>query len=315
MNMRRVVLVCSAIAAVGSLAQPTATSAVERELLRDHHFQHGFVLLDPQPGKRVVRSELAGVDRSDEPAWDLAQWSSKYPLLPAQPEMLSGGAVRYANASKSVIIGPPNTDRADLSLAVNARAEYVRPREVDEPWVHWLAQQKLDAPPSVADLSACRLHIESRLNRGRLVVEEGYSPSRHAAQFQIFLSISNQNAGSPGFEKYLWFGVPLYDNRERLVSAHKALDTGDTKMFIYTMATEELTQTSAHDGQWVTIDADLLPHIRQGLQHAWSSGFLTESQDFSDYRVIGALIGWEVPGIFDVEMQVRNFSLKAACLP
>lgn len=314
-NRYRVVWVCFPLAIVGSWARSTATSAVERELLQDQHFQRGFLLLEPTPGKRVVRSELVGVDRTSEPVWDLAQWSSKHPALPAQPEMLPSGAVRYRNAGKSVIIGPPHTERADLSLAVDASAEYVRPREADEPWVHLLAQQGIDEPPSMAELSACRLHIESRLHRARLAVEDGYVPSRHAAQFQIFLSITNQNAQSPGLGNYLWFGVPLYDNRERLVSAHRAQDTGDTKMFIYTLATNELTQDSAQDGRWVTIDADLLPHLRQSLQHAWSRGFLTESQDYADYHVTGAFVAWEVPGIFDVEMQLRNFSLIAAWLP
>jgi hypothetical protein len=311
MGMRCAAAIFFGVAIVGTLTQPTATTAAERELLRDNHFQRGFLLLAPQPGKRVVSGELAGVDHTGKPAWDLAQWSSKHPLPPAPPDLLPEGVARYENRGKTVIIGPASTERADLTLAVHAGAEYARPREVGEPWTHLLAQQRLDNPPGVAELSACRLHIESRLNHSRLIVEEGYSPSRHAAQFQIFLTIANRNPASAGFGKYLWFGAPLYDNRERMVSGHQAQDTGDTKMFIYTLATADLTRDSAHDGQWVTIDADLLPHIRRGLEHAWSRGFLTESRDFADYGLDGVAMGWEVPGMFDVEVQVRNFSLKA----
>lgn len=309
--MHRVFSTCFGLAVVGMLAWSSMIPAAERELLRDPHFQRGFVLLEATPGKRVVSTELAGVDQTGKPAWDLAQWSSRHPVLPSQPEVLAGGAVRYANAGKAVVIGPPSTEQADLSLAVNASTEYARPREVGEPWVHLLTQQMIDDPPCIAELSACRLHIEARLNHSRLAVEEGYSPSRHAAQFQIFLTISNRKTGSPGFGKYLWFGVPIYDNRERFPSGHKAQDTGDTKMFIYTLAAKELTEDSTHDGRWVTIDTDLLPHIRGGLQHAWSRGFLPESQDYADYRIGGAFLGWEVPGIFDVEVQVRDFSLRA----
>lgn len=315
MTIDRVVFVCSRLAVAGLLALSTALPAAERELLRDPHFQSGFVLLEPLPGRRIESCVLAGVDRTGKPVWDLAQWSSKHPVLPAQPEVLSSGAVRYANAGKSVVIGPPSTEQADLTLAINASQEYVHPREAGEPWVHLMAQQSLHDPPTVAELSALRLHIESRLNCSRLAVEEGYSPDRHAAQFQIFLTIRNDNADSAGFGQYLWFGVPLYDNRERLVSSHKAQDTGGTKMFIFTLATEKLTRNSAHDGQWVTIDADLLPHIREGLEYASSRGFLAESANDDDYRIDGAYVAWEVPGIFDVEMQVRNFSLKATELP
>jgi hypothetical protein len=35
------------------------------------------------------------------------------------------------------------------------------------------------------------------------------------------------------------------------------------------------------------------------------------SRDVADYRVTGIVIGWEVPGIFDVELQLRNLSLRA----
>jgi len=33
------------------------------------------------------------------------------------------------------------------------------------------------------------------------------------------------------------------------------------------------------------------------------------------YRIGGAFLGWEVPGIFDVEAQVRNFSLRVTDRP
>ena len=59
----------------------------------------------------------------------------------------------------------------------------------------------------------------------------------------------------------------------------------------------------------------VLPHRREGLRHAWSRGFLTESQDYADYRIGGAFVGWEVPGIFDVEMQAPDFSLRATGSP
>ena len=39
---------------------------------------------------------------------------------------MSDDAVRYVNTGKTVVIGRPSTERADLSLAVNASAEYIR---------------------------------------------------------------------------------------------------------------------------------------------------------------------------------------------
>ena len=40
-------------------------------------------------------------------------------------------------------------------------------------------------------------------------------------------------------------------------------------------------------------------------------GLLKDSKDLADYHISGMKIGWEVPGLFDVEMQVRNLSLMA----
>ncbi|MCX6904925.1 MAG: hypothetical protein NTW03_15885 [Verrucomicrobia bacterium] len=81
-------------------------------------------------------------------------------------------------------------------------------------------------------------------------------------------------------------------------------------MFIFSPAGDVYTTHSAHDRAWVTIDKDLLPLMRKGLETAWQRGFLTESRAWSDYRIAGMNLGWEVPGLFQVELQMRNLSLK-----
>ena len=52
--------------------------------------------------------------------------------------------------------------------------------------------------------------------------------------------------------------------------------------------------------------------MRQGLEHARTKGFIKGSPDFADYRPLGIFIGWEVPGMFDVDLQIRNLDLKTA---
>ena len=120
----------------------------------------------------------------------------------------------------------------------------------------------------------------------------------------------NLNRQSPGYGRYLWFGIPIYDDRSRVPAAFKAQDFGGTSMFIFTPAGDVYTSQSAHDREWVTIDKDLLPLIREGLETAWKRGFLKESQSWADYRIAGMNLGWELPGTFDVELQIRNLSLK-----
>jgi hypothetical protein len=62
--------------------------------------------------------------------------------------------------------------------------------------------------------------------------------------------------------KFYSFGVPLYDNRDRFPTALKAKDFGGTAKFIFTPDSRRFTPQSAHDGQWITIDQDLLPLTR-----------------------------------------------------
>ena len=62
---------------------------------------------------------------------------------------------------------------------------------------------------------------------------------------------------------------------------------------------------------WVTFDRDLLPLMRHGLERARAKGFIQGSPALADYRPLGILIGWEVPGMFDADLQIRSLSLTA----
>ena len=63
--------------------------------------------------------------------------------------------------------------------------------------------------------------------------------------------------------------------------------------------------------EWVTIKKDLLPLMREGLKTAWKMGYLLDSRDMADYRLMAMNTGWEVTGPIDVEMQVAGLRLEA----
>jgi hypothetical protein len=288
---------------------PAATPG--RELLRDPHFQRGFWLLAPEPGRRVSLGRLPGPDTTEPVVWDLAQWSSRHPLSPDPPQRSAAGQWGFANRAKSVTLAPPGHEAADLILAVNAGAEYgAQPRAAGDPWVHLLVQQDLAEPPALAELASARFQVEARLRKAVKLPMTSYAPDLHAAQFQVFLSVQNLNRASAGYGQYLWFGIPLYDDRHRVAPAHKAQDMGGTQMFIFTPSGDTYTRESAHDYGWVRIDHDLLPLMRKGLAAAWQAGFLQDSRALTDYRIAALNLGWELPGAFDVEMQVRHLSLR-----
>lgn len=291
----------------------TERGGTERELVQDPRFQRGFHLLSPQPGKRVVYGQLSGPDSTRKPAWYLAQWSSRFPLAAGAPVRPSPGVFCWTNAAKGIVVGAPGTAAADLALTVNGLVEYDRRARRDrEPWVHLLVEQDFHDAPSLAALSAVRLQVEARLLKLEHLRTEDYSSGRHAAQFQIFLTVQNRNRNSGGFGDYLWFGIPLFDDRNRFPRAHKARDTGDTGKFIFTPAGAVFTHQSAHDRDWIRVDKDLRPLLLEALAEARTRGFLQASGSPADYHLSGVNLGWEVPGLFNVAMQVRGLSLKIA---
>ena len=286
------------------------SQAAERELILDPHFQNGFYFLEAAPGKRVVYAEVNGFAAA-KPVWDLAQWSSRFPLSPGN-RFETGQTLGWSNVAKIVTVRKSGGASSDLSLGVNAGAEYEHPRtSASTPWVHLLVQQDLTNPPSLAELGSCRFHLEARLKRSVLADTNGYSPALHAAQYLVYLTIANVNPKSSGYHDCFWFGIPIYDNRSVMVPAYEARDFGQTKLFIFTPGSDNFSHQSTHDGQWVTFERDLLPLWREGLEHAWSKGFFKARPEPADFRPLGIFIGWEVPGMFDAELEIRGLSLRA----
>jgi hypothetical protein len=276
---------------------------VERELIADNHFRRGFILWQPKPGKHVRYEELRGSEAKASPVWGLSQWSSKFPFDAPASRAAAGDFLIYSNSAKSITLGRPGMAGADLSLAVNTGVEYgPKARQPGDPWVHLLVEQEFATPAPLGKLNAARFHLEARLLRLRNLHRDDYSPAVHAAQFQVFFTVQNRNRQSPGHGDLLWFGIPVYDNRQRHPPEHKSKDFGGTEKFIFTPDAKTFTAASTHDGEWVVIDKDLLPVMREALATAWAKGFLSRSRLRGDYCIGGMNLGWELPGTFDAEI-------------
>jgi len=298
-------------AADGEQPAPTPSTPRGRELIRDPHFRLGFQVYDPKPGKHVVTGKLQCEGCTDEPIWGLAQWHSRFSIAGAQAEDLATGGTRWANAAKAVIIAPVGSPDADLVLRVNAREEYGdRARRQGEMWPHLLASQGLPDSPTVAEMKALDFRVSFRLRDEEALKTPDYDPHKHAAHYQAFVTVQNLNRESPGYGDFLWLGVPMYDDRWRIPRSFQAPDAALQKL-IYTPPGEVYTTESAHDRQWITIERDLLPLVLEALQTAWDKGLLQDSRDLADYRLGGINLGWEVPGILNVELQIRDLSLRA----
>lgn len=282
-------------------------AAPAQELIADREFRLGFILWEPKPGKHVRYGELTA--GTAKPVWGLSQWSSRFPLNASDAFKSPDGSLICSNLAKLVEFGAGTTNPV-LVLAADSSIEYGHPsRTTKDPWVHLLVEQEFTESPPLPELAEARFRVEARLARSRNRHRDDYSPDRHAAQFQIFFTVQNRNRQSAGFGDLLWFGVPVYDNRDRFPKEFKARDFGGTAKFIFTPGGETYTKASAHDGNWMTLERDLLPLLREALDLAWKRGFLAASKDPMDYRIGGMNMGWELPGSFDVEMHVRGLSL------
>ncbi len=285
-------------------------AADTRELIRDRHFLRGLIVYDPPPGKHVERGVLQWEECIGDPVWGLAQWHSLHSIEGVEGERLETGGVRFANETKSITVGRPGTDDADLSLGIDAKLEYPDgPRKQGQNWPHLLASQRFRETPTIAETTELRFHVEGRLRHSERYAMEGYSPNTHAAQLVATVTVQNLNRDSAGYGDFLWLNIPQYDDR-RAVTARLVMPDQASSKLIFTVPGEALSRSSAHSGEWVTYDADLLPFVIEALEEAWKRDFLADSRDLSDYHLGGFSIGWEVPGTFSVEMQIRNLSLK-----
>ncbi len=286
-------------------------------LLDDVRWERGLIVWSPVPGRHVRQGELRPWPDQAPAEWGVSQWHSRFSLAGSKRRELSSGAVRFSDGAKAVVFGPSGADQADLVLALDATREYGQNSpQPGDPWPHLLVERRLIEHPAVTELESVRFRIQYRLLKARAEKRPGWNDRRHTAQFVFYVTVQSLNRDSPGHGDYLWFGVLLYDRRDRFPSTYAAKDVGSAKKkgtgkFIFQPDFKRLSQRSPHDGDWVTIDTNLLPMMREALDAAWQRGYLQDSKDPADYRLGGMNMGWEITGPIDAAVQVRGLNLEA----
>jgi len=287
-------------------------------LFADMQFERGFLLSYPDSSRgRSVEAVLNFDDVSNVPVWRLCQWGTKYTLATARCARDGNGNLSYANDGKRVAVGGP--DARSLTLEVRGKAEYgARPRKYGESWPHLLVEQDAVKLYPLDELDRIQLAISLRLLYCTNHMAEGQSdPGLHAAQFQMFFIVKNISPASDERGNYYWFGVPFYDSRYDVPPAYMAKDAGKddaTGKFICTVDGKAVGVTVLKPGQWLTVQTDLLPQIKSGLQEAVKRGYL-KSDNSHDYAVANMNLGWEIPGTFDAAVEVKGLNVLASPRP
>ena len=284
-------------------SRSTRSALAGEELIRDPRFKKGFRMLDPE-----LRGQVYGIWQplsQEEPVWSIAQWGTREKVTPLNQN------TTISNSCKSISVVRSGA-KSDLTLAVNANEEYEgEPRAEERMWAHLLVEQEIKSLPRLLVLKALKFHLEAKLLHSTLYKPELFDAGKHAAQYQAFFYLQDRNRESEGYGEMIWFGIPVYDNRKRKTDRYEAKDFAGSGMFICTLAHEYLCADSAHDGNWITLEADLLPEMLKAYSIARQKGFMQKTNSLEDIYLTGMNMGWEVPGLLDVSLQVRRLSLLA----
>jgi hypothetical protein len=311
-------------AAIAGLFSPAACrcSGAEGEktldLIADPSFQRGFVAKNPTGDQR----QIVQWNQAQPPVWATAQHSSKSSFADLHHYDFHANGCSFRDEYQSLLVHPQD---GDIVFGVNGLREFGGVyREKGAPWPHQYLHQRISNPAGHLGEASPRLTEMQRLDltiRVRLLYDHEnrgpkYDPHVHAAHFLLFFTVQNLNRRSKGYGDYYWFNIALYDSRSKLTSLFVMQDKSSpqkkgTEKLMYDVGIAPFTSAIVADGNWVTVQGDLLPHICAGLQEAWKRGYLPDSHDMSDYRIGEAILGWEVPGLNDVAISVKDLRVAA----
>ena len=285
-------------------------------LLQDRNFEWGINLQSPDQQDRSNIGTLYPFDgnSSKDPVWTLSQWHGLHSLLDSERAQSRDGAVEYRNAGKHVVFGPG----ARLSLGLTGEdrgqhtSKYVSKIKTtlgiaQDTWVPGGEYYRL------SNMEHLRLKMTARLIKAE--TPKGPPPAGTAAVAFVGLHIRSVD---PASKDLIYFVMPLYDSRERTKRPVRLIDaaTGG-RFFIYGTGNAALIgDKSFHDKQWITIDKDILPLVRDALAAARRvPKFSTYSANLSDYTISQMNIRWEVSADINVEMEFKDYDLEAQLRP
>jgi hypothetical protein len=290
------------------------------DLLVDTEFQRGV------EGRNRDGAPVAihwGTGR-EEPVWRVAQHHSRSNIADEASRTIEKDSFVFRDEWQFLKCNPPSGD-ADVIMGVNAFNEYEGQfRSRGDPWPHLFLSQRLAPHPNrsgqeglrLAELEGLEFGLRLRLLFDHRQTGTGYDPRIHAAQFVFFLTVRNANEQSPGYGDYYWFGVMLYDDRHALTSLRVQRDAGTarkrgTEKLIYDIGLAPFTDALVASGEWTKVGGDLLPYVMAGLEDAWGRGYLTGSRDPGDYELGGLYLGWEITGLNNAAMALKDVSIRA----
>lgn len=292
-----------------------APTPVSREIIQDRDFHGGIRVQGDNSSLPAPIDTLYPFHFStDMVYWLLPQWGSKSVMQKTLP-IISNDSVIYQHKAKRVSFFKNKNQTVEIRLDLIASQEYDHPRAMGEDWPHLLLEQYFNNPPKLIEADRLIYKTKCKLLYADNKMGDQFNPDLHTTQITQYFTIQDNNKSSESYGDFFWFGIPFYDYRYEYTELYAARDIGKedaSRKFIYSVASPDIFNGTMHAKEWVTIDKDILPFIKEAFETARQRGYLAGS-GFEDMVVTTMNVGWEVPGTFDCGIVFETPSLKIVC--
>lgn len=239
---------------------------MENSVLKDVKFNGKFGLkgFSSKESGHKIFDTLTFENVCKEQDWTLAEWASVHPLRADRKQVKEGDRIDFSTESKVVSLWP---GKGKLSFFADTSKEYGAPRKSGEDWIHLLLEQKIEAGDRVylGDMKALDLALDYSVDEcENLMRREEYDPNLHAAQISWFFTVENNRDTKLDFEgrpDYLWFGLPLFDNRHAVIDGPQIFLDRGTEKVIYSVKRAEYMEEPFRIGHKYCVRMLSLIHI------------------------------------------------------
>lgn len=288
-------------------------------LFSDPYMKNGFSLVNASGS---TSGSLLFTTSSGTPAWQLAQWYSKYDLTEYRSRSYSKKGEAFTYTSKGIVkngeeipakVFAADSTNASLYIELNAEAEYDAPRQAGEGWPHILLSQDFSSNLiQVKGLSELVMNMEFTVMKCEDKMDGAADPSLHCAQFVWYITLQNRTRGSAGYGQYIWFGLNLWDNRYigSVCNEFAAQDLGKedaTLAFIYQPSGDYFLQAGVipQVGEKASVCFDVLERAAYAYNLARSRGYLSDTE-WEDVYVGGMNFGFEITGTYNAAVEIET---------
>lgn len=292
------------------------------QLISDNSFSQGFKLLGVSTAEdgRTIEAYLdyngEAIDNNDSP-WYMAQWWTPYNVADAN-FFVEDNLYVYQTQSRTIKVNP---QEKYLYFELLGEEEYLGStrQTASQNWPHLLIEQVFSKSVKISDLKSINIHLEVSVEQCIDKNGDVYDPSIHAAQLLWYFtlnnvvdpSLSSDEVGTNG--DFLWFGVPIFDNRSDFIKSSATIDSGfvgNTNKLIYSMGSSMYIDEKIQFGKTYTIDIDILPYLKEAFIYAVNNDALVNCK-FENMELSYMNYGWELPGAFNVISTFKNMSVEA----